>query len=680
MAATYRVRILHLSDLHARVAVAGTSPERRNLIKVQKPARERVLGAALERELDRIAATAPVDLVCFTGDVADWGLEAEYSQASATFARILQRLHLGPDRLFVIPGNHDVNQSVNKDAWQSLRELSAQRSDVARGLGYWAARSKVPHSVDKGLLGAVLSRQAAFWNWVDAGLGRGGLVPGSAESNHPTLGYRATLRLDGLPFPIHVVGLNSAWLSGDDHDKGKLLVTREQVHWLLHSEQGALPGLRVALMHHALGDLADWDAGEVRVSLAESADLLLHGHRHEPDLHAHLDPDQALTVIAAGCVYEGDEGDRFVNGWHVIEVELDAAGRPLQFEFTFYDWAKKGHWFLSNAMSRLSVDGKLRWAPVTAAPSDQAPSPGAATGGTASREAWHPSDDLAQRGPLMPCRVRVNPHYGDDGERRWERYGDVLVTLDHPPTSDDIYLIPSRHAPRRFYDPKQLARAANREPKKRVAARWARESLGRELEGWWFSKRLASDGRERVHVYVPDFDQHLSANAKVPHRDGVYISYKSEDHIWRARVRERLDADPRLHVWDDTRLVAGTEYLQAMADALQRARVMIVLASIEYMGSPMVTRNELEPALAAARDGELTLLWLKVREFDFRSSPLANYMAAGPVGKALEAMERAQYEDAIESLYEAVCRVFGLRPKSRPRKDFVRALKDAGLT
>lgn len=681
MAATYRVRILHLSDLHARVAVAGTTPERRNLIKVQKAARERVLGSALDHALERLAASAPIDLVCFTGDVADWGLEAEYALAGAVFARILDRLHLGADRLFVVPGNHDVNQGVNRGEWQALRDLAARRPDVAHALGYWAARSKLPQDVDKNLLDAVLVRQAAFWQWVDAGLGRSVLRPGVGDTNHPTLGYRVTLPLDGLPFPIHVVGLNSAWLAGDDHDKGKLLVTREQVHWLLPSDPQALPGLRIALMHHALGDLADWDASEVRQSLAESAHLLLHGHRHETDLQATLDPDQLLTVVAAGSLYEGDEGDRFVNGWHVIELQLDAEGRPLQFEFTFFDWSKKGHWYLSNALSRRSVDGKLRWAPAAAALADPATPPAAPpSSGGASREAWHPSDDLAQRGPLTPCSVRINPNYLDDGERRWEKYGDVLVTLDHPPTPDDIYLIPSRRAPKRFHDPRLLARAANREPKKRAVARWVRQALGRELEGWWFSKRLAADGRERVHVYVGEFDEVLSANAKLPHRDGIYISYQSGDRLWRTRVRARLDADRRLRVWDDTELAPGTEYLPAMADALQRARVLVVLASEEYLRSPMATRNELEPALAAARDGELTLLWLMVRDFDFRTSPLAPFMAVGPVGQPLDSMSDAEHEAAIEALYEAICRVFGLRPGPKPRRDFVRSLRDAGLT
>src|SRR5688572_8139265 len=63
------LRILHISDLHA----AGPR---------KQPWRwQRVLGDAWKRNLDELLEEGAFDLVCFTGDVANWGKADEYAQA-----------------------------------------------------------------------------------------------------------------------------------------------------------------------------------------------------------------------------------------------------------------------------------------------------------------------------------------------------------------------------------------------------------------------------------------------------------------------------------------------------------------------------------------------------------------------------------------------------------------------
>ena len=100
-----RLRLLHLSDLHAR-AGRESEPWRRR----------RVLGPAWETNLDAILEDGPIDLVCFTGDAADWGKREEFAEADEFLAALLDRLGLPRDGLFVVPGNHDVDRSIHPDA------------------------------------------------------------------------------------------------------------------------------------------------------------------------------------------------------------------------------------------------------------------------------------------------------------------------------------------------------------------------------------------------------------------------------------------------------------------------------------------------------------------------------------------------------------------------------------
>jgi len=176
------------------------------------------------------------------------------------------------ERLFLVPGNHDIDRSVSPGAWSSLRGCAAQVSGLA--LSRWWAGGDAPLGVSANWREEVLRRQAAYRTWVATTLDRGALLP--AASGHGRLGYRATVRLPGHPFDVHVIGLDSAWLCGDDHDADKLRLTEDQVMRLAGDRRGdPLPGFRLALVHHPPAQLAD--AGTCVPLLAERVDLLLGG-------------------------------------------------------------------------------------------------------------------------------------------------------------------------------------------------------------------------------------------------------------------------------------------------------------------------------------------------------------------------------------------------------------------
>ncbi|MDN5850067.1 MAG: hypothetical protein L0H63_10625, partial [Nitrococcus sp.] len=64
----HRLRILHISDLHER-ATREREPYRRWRV---------VRGDPWERNLAALLEDGPIDLVCFTGDAADWGKAEEF--------------------------------------------------------------------------------------------------------------------------------------------------------------------------------------------------------------------------------------------------------------------------------------------------------------------------------------------------------------------------------------------------------------------------------------------------------------------------------------------------------------------------------------------------------------------------------------------------------------------------
>lgn len=360
----YRLSILHLSDLHARSSDLDELPKeaqenRRGQLRREAASRARVLGDAWMENLRTLYPNDErPDLVCFTGDVADWALMSEYTAATAFVDELVGVLQISRGQVYVVPGNHDVQRHVSRAEWERLRTLL--RTDT-RATSEWLAGGPPPRAVDQGDADAVMQRTATFWQWVEHGLGRPELLP--ARHLHQRLGYHHVPALPHLPFEVHIVGFDSAWLAGDDHDHGKLWITEHQVDMLLHDERGrAWEGFRLALIHHPPEHLAQADLGPARRGWTKAADLLLHGHQHDPvgSSLVNLDGD-TLRVLAAGCLYEGTEGSAWKNGCQRIDVILDGAGRPLRAEIHFRAWSIRGHWYSDSSLYRGLSDGRLVW-------------------------------------------------------------------------------------------------------------------------------------------------------------------------------------------------------------------------------------------------------------------------------------------------------------------------------
>jgi 3',5'-cyclic AMP phosphodiesterase CpdA len=110
--AEHTLTLLHLSDLHERVAERSSWRRRR------------VLGQAWEANLDALCEDGPYDLVCFTGDAAFAGQAQEFHQATEFFQALLDRLGLGWNRFFPVPGNHDIDRKLARSTWRDLGRVT----------------------------------------------------------------------------------------------------------------------------------------------------------------------------------------------------------------------------------------------------------------------------------------------------------------------------------------------------------------------------------------------------------------------------------------------------------------------------------------------------------------------------------------------------------------------------
>ena len=97
--------LLHVSDIHFR-APGCLNPD----IDPERPYRTKML----QDIRSRVAALGPVDAILIGGDIAFQGSPEEYNTATTWIDQLVSAADCSVERVFVIPGNHDVDRTIIK--------------------------------------------------------------------------------------------------------------------------------------------------------------------------------------------------------------------------------------------------------------------------------------------------------------------------------------------------------------------------------------------------------------------------------------------------------------------------------------------------------------------------------------------------------------------------------------
>lgn len=308
---------MHLSDLH----VSGNDWEQDVVLR----SLARDLPGLLER------AERRPQLLFVTGDISNRG--KEFEAARRVIEELRDKLGIDSTRVFVVPGNHDVDRGAIGVAAEMARRGILQLDAEAR-------RHNVGNIVSKSEEMQLFGKRLANWCAFTEKLGR-----------RVTVGepWRSDV-VDVAGVAVGVASLCSAWLSGDGSDDKKLALRDDknlalgepQLRRMIEQLEQAGAQLRVALLHHPpTGWLADVETGDVESLLDEHFDLVLHGHLHYPGAKVVSRGSGATIWMGAGAAYDRHADDR----WYGFFVgQLDGARTEVSIDAFTWTSHSGGHW------------------------------------------------------------------------------------------------------------------------------------------------------------------------------------------------------------------------------------------------------------------------------------------------------------------------------------------------
>ena len=259
---------LHVSDFH---------------LSDKGPYNQEVILNALVSSVKRFRAEGhKPDLIFATGDIAQNGKAQEYAYATEFFNALLDAAGLEKERLFIVPGNHDVDRKMGKGLARTL-----DSNDDADD--YFDLKTSSPHLTQK---------LQAFSEWYNNYFNGIRTFPTDTTCSQVEVLTIRNTRIAVLP-------LNSALFCIDDNDHNKLFIGRRCLDSAVKQLQSQVEAdLKIALLHHPLDWLSSIERANIKTTLGAAVDLVLQGHYHETETEGIASANGGYLKLAAGAAYQ----------------------------------------------------------------------------------------------------------------------------------------------------------------------------------------------------------------------------------------------------------------------------------------------------------------------------------------------------------------------------------------
>lgn len=298
---------VHLSDIHHG---HGDSSHRLDQALVLERLRNDIRTYA-DRGLPKPDAIFVSGDIAFSGNVRvvpPSTRSEEYDKVNTWLETVAESVGLRRENVFVVPGNHDVQRNITTID-RNVHRLITRLRDGSENLD-----EALTHQDDNRLMASRFSNYLQFAN---------PYAPYCFQKDEASCRLHWSHRLTtqgGLV--VNVLGFNTALLSVDDQDRGKLRVGKAQLGHLLG---GHADDLVIALSHHPLDWLADGQ--DLTRWISTHAHIHLCGHVHSADFERRQRGGGTDVVTVVSGTAHGDTGEPLGHSYSFGAIVLTSEGR-----------------------------------------------------------------------------------------------------------------------------------------------------------------------------------------------------------------------------------------------------------------------------------------------------------------------------------------------------------------
>jgi hypothetical protein len=189
-----------------------------------------------------------------------------------------------------------------------------------------------------------------------------------------------------------------------------------------------------------------------------------------------------------------------------------------------------------------------------------------------------------------------------------------------------------------------------------------RELLGYFAEKWPPHTSVYTTCQHLLRFMASNQQQSLVAAREVgkiahPRRNKVLISYSRTDAKWLERLHVHLKPLERrgmIELWDDTKIMAGTRWKEAMTEALETAAIAIVLVSADFLAAERIAEHELPALLTRAQASGTTIIPVILSPSMFSDTELGAFQPINAPDHPLSGMSRMQQEEVFEKVVKTI--------------------------
>lgn len=134
----------------------------------------------------------------------------------------------------------------------------------------------------------------------------------------------------------------------------------------------------------------------------------------------------------------------------------------------------------------------------------------------------------------------------------------------------------------------------------------------------------------------------------------LFVSYSHKDEQWLLELKRflaPLEKKELIKIWDDNQIQAGADWEEEIKRELSEAKAALLLVSQDFLTSEFIAEIELPYLLDAAKNKDLTILWVAVRPSTVEDTELKDYQALHK-DPPLNALDDAARDKAYLQIYE----------------------------